>query len=238
VTDAGAGVDTTPQSRKAQLSALRATAAAGGETAGVGRRRPKKRWDTRVHQWARTIHVYTSMLALLAVLFFAGTGLLLNNPSWTLGTHGSVVTHKGTVPTAVIGTDGTIDYLAADRYFRSEYDVRGDVTDYGEAAGKASITYKNPGYSAYAYFDVSTRASTVTVTTTGLVSTLEDIHTGNNVGGTWKVAIDVIAVALIVIALAGLTMQFFLRRRRRSALVTAGLGLALFVGVVAWVIMA
>ncbi len=191
---------------------------------------------TRVHRWSRLIHVYTAMFGLVAILFFAATGLLLNNPSWTLGTSGSVTTAEGVLPDGVVGTD-SIDYLAADQYLRSEQDVRGDVTDYGETSGQASINYKNPGYSAYATFDAETGAYTLTVTQTGLVSTVNDLHTGTSVGGTWKFLINIVAVVLIVIAVSGLVIQFFLRKRRRSSFIVAGAaGVALVVTFI-WVIL-
>ena len=185
-----------------------------------GSERSRQQLKTKVHRWSRLIHVYTAMFGLVVILFFAATGLLLNNPSWTLGTSGSVTTAEGVLPDGVLGTD-SIDYLAADQYFRSEQDVRGDVTDYGEISGQASINYKNPGYSAYATFDAETGEYTLTVTQTGLVSTLNDLHTGSSVGGTWNFLINVVAVALIVIALSGLVIQFFLRKRRRSSFTVA-----------------
>lgn len=176
------------------------------------------------------------MFGLVAILFFAATGLLLNNPSWTLGTSGSMTTAEGVLPDGVAGAD-SIDFLAADQYFRSEENVRGDVTDYGETSGQASINYKNPGYSAYATFDAETGAYTLTVTQTGLVSTLNDLHTGTSVGGTWKFLINVVAAALIVIAVSGLVIQFFLRKRRRSSFTVAGAaGVALVVTFI-WVIL-
>jgi hypothetical protein len=39
--------------------------------------------------------------------------------------------------------------------------------------------------------------------------------------------IDIIAILLIIISLSGLLLQFFLRKRRRSAYVTAGVGAVL-----------
>ena len=196
----------------------------------------RSQFKNKVHRWSRLLHVYTSMLGLLAILYFATTGLLLNNPSWTLGSNGSTTTTEGVLPDGVASSD-SIDYLAADQYFRSEEDVRGDVTDYCETAGQASINYKNPGYSAYAAFDAETGTYTITVTKTGLVSTLNDLHAGSSVGGAWKFLINVIAVGLVVIAISGLTMQFFLRKRRRSSLITAATaGIALVVTIV-WVIL-
>ena len=33
----------------------------------------------------RWLHIYSSMFGLVAILFFSVTGILLNHPSWTLG---------------------------------------------------------------------------------------------------------------------------------------------------------
>ena len=38
----------------------------------------------RSYQLARWLHVYTSMLSLLIVLFFSATGVVLNHPEWTV----------------------------------------------------------------------------------------------------------------------------------------------------------
>lgn len=189
-----------------------------------------------MHRWSRLIHVYTGMFGLVVTLFFAMTGLLLNNPTWTFGTTGSVDTHEGALPDGVIA-DGDIDYLAADVFFRSDLDVRGDVTDYGEISGLAFISYDNPGYGAYASFDVETGDYTLTVTQTGLVSTLNDLHTGTSVGTVWKMVINVVAVLLIAIALSGLVIQLFLRKRRRSGFTVAGFAAVALVVTMIWVIL-
>lgn len=189
-----------------------------------------------MHRWSRLIHVYTAMIGLVAVLFFAATGLLANNPGWTLGTSSSIETSEGVFPEGVVTIDA-IDYLAADQYLRSEESVRGDVTDYGETADQASIVYKNPGYSANATFETDTGDYTLTVTETGLVSTLNDLHTGTNVGGMWKVLIDVVAVTLIVISVSGLAIQFFLRKRRTSSLAMAGSAGIALVAAIVWTVL-
>ena len=45
----------------------------------VRRRRPLR---LRVHTVLRWLHIYTSMVSLLVVLFFAATGVTLNHPVW------------------------------------------------------------------------------------------------------------------------------------------------------------
>ena len=61
---------------------------------------------------------------------------------------------------------------------------------------------------------------------------MNDLHKGRDANSTWKWVIDISAGFLVVISLTGLTMQFFLRKRRRSALIGAAVG-----GVVSIVLM-
>ena len=187
----------------------------------------------RTHRWSRLIHVYTSMVALLVVLFFAITGITLNHPAWTFGDGTDTETVTGTFPfdtqlTAADGTEGDVDFLSISEYVRVNYDVRGDVDSF-EATSTAnsnegSITFENPGYSADLFFDVETGEFELTVEQQGWVAVMNDLHKGRDTGSAWKWVIDVAAGFLVVISVTGLAMQFFLRKRRRSALLAAGAG--------------
>jgi uncharacterized protein len=196
----------------------------------------------RTHHWSRVIHVYTSMIALLVVLFFAMTGLTLNHPDWTFGDSTTTTTATGTFPfdtelTTADGTTGGVDFLSISEYVRTTYDVRGDVDSFEATSTTSgttgSIAFKNPGYSADLFFDVDTGDFELTVEQQGWVAVMNDLHKGRDTGSGWKWVIDVAAGFLVVISLSGLTMQLFLRRRRRPALLAAGAGaIALIVLVV------
>jgi uncharacterized protein len=204
-------------------------------------REPRARRDLRrqTNRWSRIVHVYTSMIALIVVLFFALTGLTLNHPSWTFGDGLDVETVSGTLPfdTELVDTDGTtagVDYLSISEYVRNTYDVRGSVDSFETVDGQVSIAYKNPGYSADLFVDLDSGAFDLTVEQQGWVAVMNDLHKGRDTGSAWKWLIDVAAGFLVVISVTGLTMQCFLRKRRRSALALAGVG-ALAVVMVGWV---
>ena len=72
------------------------------------RRGPEPRWKRETHKWARNIHVYTSMIALLVVLFFGFSGITLNHPTWTLGDGVNSRKETGTLPIAVTRSDGSV----------------------------------------------------------------------------------------------------------------------------------
>ncbi len=177
------------------------------------------------HRWARWLHVYTSMVALVLTLFFGLTGITLNHPSWTFGDASSRETITGTLGFDVDSDgDGVVDFLPVAESVRSEHDVRGTVDSFGEAAGQGSIAFENPGYSADLFFDVDTGDYELVVEQQGWVAVMNDLHKGRSSGSAWGWVIDLSAGFLVLISITGLVMQFFLRKRRTSALTVAVAG--------------
>ena len=193
----------------------------------------QRSWKPTTQRWTRWLHVYASMIALVVILFFGVSGLLLNHPSWTFGDELETTTHTGTLPVSTTMADGTIDFLSVSEYVRGEFGVSGGVDFFGASAGDASIAYRDPGYAADLFFDVGDGSFELTIEQEGWVAVLHDLHTGNDTDSGWNWVIDAAAVFLIVVAITGLTLQFFLRKRRTSALALAGLGGAALVVMIA-----
>jgi hypothetical protein len=172
-------------------------------------------------RWVRWIHVYTSMISLLIVLFFGLTGITLNHPNWTFGDSASTDKYSGTLPD---GWDagGSVDFLAVSEFVRNHYDVKGAVADYGATSTDGSISYKAPGYAADLIFTVPSGTFTLTVVQQGFVAVMNDIHKGRDTDGSWNWVIDASGGFLVVVAISGLGIQLFQRKRRRSSLITAG----------------
>ncbi len=212
-------------------------AAAEPEAGGRGQRRKVSRFERDAHRWSRLIHVYTSMIALLVVLFFAITGITLNHPSWTFGDEVDIETESGSFPfdTELVADDGSslgVDFLSISEYVRETYDVRGSVDSFDVTSGRGAIAYKNPGYSADLIFDVDAGTFDLKVEQQGWVAVMNDLHKGRDSGSSWSWVIDISAGFLVAISLTGLVMQFFLRKRRRSAFVAAGVGGAVMIAFV------
>jgi uncharacterized protein len=197
------------------------TAPSGPMTTGSSQR--KRSVKNKLHRWTRTIHVYTSLFFFVVVLFFAVTGLTLNHPSWVLGGNGSRETVKGVLP-ADWKSENTVDWLRTAEFLRSTHSLRGAVGDHDTDDRSGSITFKGPGYSADAFFDTQTGAYDLTIEAQGALAVMNDLHKGRHASSLWKWLIDVSAVLLIVISASGLALQFFLRKRRTSALGSAVIG--------------
>lgn len=187
-------------------------------------------------KWSRLLHVYASMIAFVVILLFAFTGLMLNHPTWTLGSEPSTSVVTGELPVELFGADGSLDYLTLSEFARNDLGARGEVTSFGEALGEASIIYAAPGYTADLRVEIATSDYEFTAEQQGWVAVLNDFHTGTDSGSAGRWMIDVAAVFLIVVSLTGLVLQFFLKKRRRAAYASVAVGGAAVVAVIAAVL--
>jgi uncharacterized protein len=180
---------------------------------------------TQTHKWSRIVHVYTSMISLFLVAFFSVTGITLNHPDWTIGSPSRQVI-KGTLPKS--WKPGTaVDWLVTAESLRAKHSLRGAVDNHTESETSDSISFKAPGYAADAFINPDDGTYELTIDQPGVLAVLNDLHKGRDANTNWKWLIDVIGVLLVVISMTGLLLQFFLRKRRRSALASAVVGTAL-----------
>lgn len=176
-------------------------------------------------QLMRRLHAWTSMISLVAMIFFGITGVLLNHASWTLGSAQSTVTTTGTLPETSLPESG-IDYLAISEYIRSAEGVTGTVNGHGVSGTEGFINYLGPGYQANLRFDTTTRAYTLTVQRTGWVGTVNDIHRSKGTGNVWSWVNDLAGGLLVFIGVTGLAITLMTRsKNKRRDLILAGMGL-------------
>lgn len=220
-TDRAAEVDIDPLSLNDDPEAASTSISEPGEA----RRTPADRSAARrdAHKVTRWLHTYLSMVSLALVLFFGVTGITLNHPSWTFGTNGSQESVAGTLPSD-FETNGAVDFLAISQYMNETHGVRGDATDYTADATQGSMSFKGPGYAADLFFDVTTGTYDLKVDQQGLLAVMNDLHKGRNTGDSWSWTIDAAGGLLVAVAVTGLGLQFFLKRRRTRSYVVAGAG--------------
>jgi len=175
-------------------------------------------------KWTRLLHVYTSMVALVVILFFGATGVTLNHPEWTFGAEPVSDSYSGTLPEGSISSDGTVEFLVVSEYLRDTYGVDGTVDDFGTDVADGYISYREPGYAADVFFDLDTGEFRLSVEQQGWIGVLNELHRGRNAGSSWSWLIDASGIFLVVVAITGLGLQLFLAKRRRSALIWATVG--------------
>ena len=195
----------------------------------TGRTRRKRPLRLRVHSSLRWLHIYTSMVSLLVVLFFAATGVTLNHPDWLAGERTEEVTGK--LP-ATWKTAKGIDWLVVAEHLRAAHGVHGTVADRREDDREGSLTFRAPGYSADAFIDMGDGSYKLTVSYQGAIGVLNDLHRGRDAGSAWAWLIDVSGVFLVFLSLTGLGLLFYLKKVRIKGLVVMTVGAA-FVAVLA-----
>jgi uncharacterized protein len=189
----------------------------------VRRRRP---FRLRLNSLLRWLHIYTSMVSLMVVLFFAATGVTLNHPDWLAAERTDEV--SGTLP-ATWKTAKGIDWLVVAEHLRAANGVHGTLADRREDDREGSLTFRAPGYSADAFIDVQTGSYKLTTSYQGAIGVINDLHRGRDSGSAWAWLIDVAGVFLVFLSLTGLGLLFYLRKVRIKALAVMAAGAALVV---------
>ncbi len=189
-------------------------------------------WKRRFAHLARWLHTYLSMLSFAVLLFFAVTGLTLNHAEWFDNQQRPALYH-GTLNKAWVNAPDPSG-MAKDEivnYFRRTYRTKGALSDIHVDGDQCEILFKGPGYEADATIDRETGKYDLTVSPFSLVAVLNDLHKGRDTGKKWSAVIDFSAVLMTLVSLTGLTLIFFLNKRRISGLLLVAIG-ALLCGLV------
>jgi len=182
-------------------------------------------WKRRLAHLARWLHTYLSMLSFAILLFFAITGLTLNHADWFDSKERPAVYHgmlnKDWVNTPDPGAVAKDELV---NYFRRTYRTKGALSDLHVDGEQCEVLFKGPGYEADATIDRATGNYDLTVSPFSLVAILNDLHKGRDTGKRWAALIDFSAVLMTLVSLTGLTLIFFLNKRRFSGLVLVAVG--------------
>ena len=135
----------------------------------------------------------------------------------------SCKSRSGSIPRDwITGTDP--DKLAVVEHLRNHEGVRGAVGDFSIDDYQLVISFRAPAYAADVFIDRETGDYELTETTLGTIALLNDLHKGRDSGAVWSWVIDLSAIFLVVISATGLTLIFFIKRHRTSAISAAVLG--------------
>jgi hypothetical protein len=179
--------------------------------------------------WTRWLHIYLSMFSFAALLFFAVTGITLNHTNWIEGQQ-QVEQIQGQLSLSWIHTDSiTVDELDIVEHLRNTHNIKSRLTDFVTDDAECSVSFKGPGYAADVFIDRSTGSYELTITKSGAVAIMNDLHKGRDTGSTWSLLIDISAVLMILVSLTGFVMIFFLKKKRLSGLLITAIGVIMIV---------
>jgi hypothetical protein len=170
---------------------------------------------------ARWLHIYLSMAAFGIILFFAVTGFTLNHADSFAG-HDKVVQGTGAMPHQWLSP--VPDKLAIVDHLRQAHHLHGTLTDFRVDDHQIQVSFKGPAYTADVFIDRDSNRYDLTETSSGALNVMNDLHRGASTGPVWSWVIDACAILLAVVALTGLTLLFFIYKRRTAGLILAAAG--------------
>ncbi len=178
----------------------------------------------RVASASRWLHIYLSMASFAILFFFAVTGLTLNHTEW-FGAQPRVAQQKSNLETKWIkAPDAEVDKLAVVEHLRNAHGIKGALSDFRLDDSQVSVSFKGPGYAADAFINRETGEYELTETRNGFVAIINDLHKGRDTGKTWSFMIDLSAVLMTFVSLTGIVLLWFVKRRRFSGFILAGIG--------------
>jgi uncharacterized protein len=182
-------------------------------------------WKRRFAALARWLHTYLSLFSFAILLFFAVTGLTLNHAEW-FDNQERTTQYQGAVDKTWVSTSDPKDVakLEVVEYLRRTHGITSALGDFRVDDGQCAVLFKGPGYEANAVIDRDTGKYELTVSRFGFVAVLNDLHKGRDTGAVWSAVIDVSAALMTFVSLTGITLIFFLTKRRFSGLLAFAVG--------------
>ena len=190
------------------------------------------------YRYARHVHAWLSAFAFLSLIFFAGTGLFLNNTDW-FASEPEEVSLQINIPADVLAQANALEnpaplLLEAIRKqslpqvlsgaFKSSDLIDGELDMRLEGAkGHTDITVA-----------LDTGRAEITVKPESVLDTLKNLHKGKNVGTVWKLVIDISAILILILSIAGYLLFFSLRKRKAISLWLTGLCFVTLVSLFVW----
>lgn len=195
------------------------------------RQRPLKQ---RLQTVIRLLHIYTSLIGLMTVLFFGVTGLTLNHPQWFDTGYQAIREDSGTIEKSLISGDAAeVKKLEIVEFLRSKHNIHAALKDFQVDEYQLNVSFAGPAYTADVSIDRETAAYQFNELRLGVTAIMNDLHKGRDSGPAWSLFIDVSAVLLVFIAVSGTLLLIWLKRLWKSGLWSM-IGGTVFLALLAW----
>lgn len=193
---------------------------------------PKRLSKGDFYRLMREWHGYLSAFAFLALIFFAGTGILLNHPGLLQGEPPAPVDVEFTLSAAEIaelsGASSPGEVL--EELSAKMTPLVGAITSVDVAGRDIYVNMQGVRGTATLSANLDSGAATIHVERDPAVTVMNELHRGERASTTWRLFLDVIAGVLIVMSVLGYVIFLSLRFRLTTALVLTGVSLAAMVG--------
>jgi uncharacterized protein len=174
----------------------------------------------RIYRQCRIWHGYLSAFAFAALLFFSVTGLLLNHPDWfasetpPIGESSFALAPKQLEEVKGSSTPAEVlTRIAADRVT-----LYGEFKDGTVAGDDVFVRLQGVRGSSDIRANLVDGSVVVASEQATTIAVMNALHRGETAGAAWRLSIDVLAVVLIVVALAGYAIFLSMSGKLRTAL--------------------
>jgi len=194
---------------------------------GTSSRKPRSAAAIVFYTQCRHWHGYLSAFAFLALIFFSASGIVLNHPDWLSEDTGTPQTIAAKLPADAVAAarqakaaGPALAALAAAHmpivgaYSSADIDSRQAFLRFEGVKGSSDVT-----------IDLRNADATARVHRADVLTVMDDLHRGKNVGKVWQWVIDLSGAVFLLLSLVGYVLFFTLRFRLRVALVLTALSL-------------
>lgn len=176
-----------------------------------------------IRKWARMLHIFLSMFGLLMLMFFASTGLMLNQEEWFGYAEPRVAMREGTIPNDLLINP---DKLAVVELLRKDFMATGAMKSFEADPDELNIVFKSLGRRTQAVITRADGHTEVTIENHGFIGRVVELHRGVDAGNAWRRIIDISAVVFLIIGLSGLSLWFFVPKWRPLGLAAVAICLS------------
>jgi hypothetical protein len=195
-------------------------------------RRPRSAAKIAFYTQIRHWHGYLSAFAFLSLIFFSATGIILNHPDWVISEPEAVRVTASLPASALDAAQKSADPGAALGLLAAEHmPLKGAYASADIDGGEAFLRFTGVKGSSDVQIDLATGAARGEVRQADLLTMMNELHRGKNVGEAWRAVIDIAGIVILALSLLGYILFFTLRFRLRVALVLTGVSLITMVGI-------
>ncbi len=185
------------------------------------------------YRHARYVHGWLSAFAFIVLIFFSVTGLLLNHPEWfqpATDENTQSITLPPTLLNKIKGQENPsqpiVDYVRQHHAVIGRY-KSGEVMD-----NEVMIHLESPAGSTDIWVTLDNAQAEITLKPASTVSLINDLHRGKNAGSAWSWLIDLSAIIITLLSLAGYILFLSIKTRLKTHIFLTVLSLAVLMWLV------
>lgn len=169
------------------------------------------------YKYARYIHAWLSAFAFVLLMFFAATGLLLNNPSWFSRDipeqHHQFKLSKAQAQQIAASQNPSAVVL---QLLQAQHTVVGRLQSSEVIDGDVMLRLESPAGQSDVVYSPTTLQIEINQKPASTVSLLSELHRGKNTSVAWSWLIDISAIIILLLSIAGFILFLSLKGRLLS----------------------